>query len=85
MDLGGVRKLVNIFISFWQVNCVLTNHNQVLAYHDPHVMEIYGNRFAQIKTLFLFPIVGNNAIEPERSVSLFEERSQKHRTKIDRW
>ena len=50
--------------------------------HDRHVMELYGNRFVQTAgRLFLFPIVGNNAIEPERSVSLFEERSQKHRKK----
>ena len=34
--------------------------------------------------LFLFPLVGNNAIKLVRSVSLFEERSQKHRKKIDR-
>ena len=26
----GLRKPVNILISFWQVICVLTNHNQVL-------------------------------------------------------
>lgn len=32
--------------------------------------------------LFLFPIVGNNVIKLERSVSLFVERSQKHRKKI---
>ena len=29
-------------------------------------------------------IAGNDGIEPECSVSLFEERSQKHRKKIDR-
>ena len=39
-------------------------------------MEIYENGFAQTGKLFsfLFPIVDNNAIEPERSVSLFEEK-----------
>ena len=59
-----------------------TNYHCCLpASHDPHVMEIYGNKFVQTGKLFLFPIVGNNAIEPERSVSLFEERRVKSKEK----
>ena len=51
--------------------------------HGPGVHVLYTSAQTAGR-LFLFPSVGNNAIKPERSVSLFEKRSQKHRKKIDR-